>query len=348
MRKERLHSPQALSEWFSGCCRRWPSLLRVATAVAMVGLILAGRLLVIADEPAPPAFEDSDAVNDPSNAAKLAPQKLSATDDEPLTGLHNVVQVTERIYSGAEPVGAEAFSTLAALGVQTIVSVDGARPDVEAARKAGLRYVHIPFGYDTVPAKAGETFARLARDVDGPMYVHCHHGTHRGPVAAALICIAAGKSTPQSARKILDVAGTSRKYAGLWKSVETYKLPEPGQPLPELVELAEVASFAAAMAELDRAFDNLKLCRAAKWSTPTDHPDIVPAQEALLLMEGFREARRTMSAKEPKPFKAWMAEAVELSARFEEVVRRGKNELTEMQFQQLQKACDRCHTRYRN
>jgi hypothetical protein len=36
---------------------------------------------------------------------------------------------------------------------QTIISVDGARPNVDAAKKEGLSYVHIPIGYNGVPRK---------------------------------------------------------------------------------------------------------------------------------------------------------------------------------------------------
>jgi hypothetical protein len=39
--------------------------------------------------------------------------------------------------------------------VKTIVSVDGGKPDVETARKHGIRYVHLPIGYDATDCTAG-------------------------------------------------------------------------------------------------------------------------------------------------------------------------------------------------
>ena len=36
---------------------------------------------------------------------------------------------------------------LADMGVKTILSVDGKTPDVEAAKKLGMRYVHVPIQY---------------------------------------------------------------------------------------------------------------------------------------------------------------------------------------------------------
>lgn len=59
--------------------------------------------------------------------------------------------MTPHLYSGSGPDGPKAFASLARLGIKTIISVDGARPNVEAAKKSGLRYVHIPISYDGVP-----------------------------------------------------------------------------------------------------------------------------------------------------------------------------------------------------
>src|SRR5947208_13492334 len=63
-------------------------------------------------------------------------------------GIANLFRLGDRVFSGAQPEGPEGFASLRRLGVTTILSVDGARPDVEAARRAGLRYVHLPIGYD--------------------------------------------------------------------------------------------------------------------------------------------------------------------------------------------------------
>src|SRR5690606_17968735 len=118
--------------------------------------------------------------------------------------LHNLLQVSETIYTGGEPKDDAAFAALAKLGVKTVVSVDGAEPNVKAARAHGLRYVHIPIGYDGVSEEAGKSLARLVRDAQGPFYIHCHHGTHRGPAAAAVACVAAGQGTGKDALAILE------------------------------------------------------------------------------------------------------------------------------------------------
>src|SRR5438094_677830 len=81
----------------------------------------------------------------------------------------------------SSPDGDEGFHSLQQLGIKTIVSVDGARPEVDLARKYGLRYVHLPIGYDAVPREQALRIARAIRDLPGPVYIHCHHGRHRGP-----------------------------------------------------------------------------------------------------------------------------------------------------------------------
>jgi protein tyrosine phosphatase (PTP) superfamily phosphohydrolase (DUF442 family) len=258
------------------------------------------------------------------------------------------MRVTERIYSGSEPHGEEGIASLKELGVKTIVSVDGAKPAVETARKYGMRYVHIPIGYDGVPQEAGQSLARLMREAPTPIYVHCHHGKHRGPAAAAVACVAAGDMTGKEALAILVRAGTSMDYAGLWRDVEAYTPPRADAKLPALVEVAEVGSFTAAMAQVDRAFDNLKLCRDSKWTVPPDHPDLVPAQEALLLQEGLHEAGRNAGDDYVEQFKALLAaaeeQAIELRAALQA---RDANRATAIAAQ-VEQACKQCHTKYRD
>src|SRR5690349_19529458 len=82
-------------------------------------------------------------------------------------GLHNVLRVSDRLYSGSSPEGEEGFRSLEELGVRTVVSVDGARPDVEGARRHALRYVHLPIGYDGVPRDQALRLARAVRDLPG-------------------------------------------------------------------------------------------------------------------------------------------------------------------------------------
>src|SRR5262249_33410514 len=142
-----------------------------------------------------------------------APQAVEAA------GLHNVYRLTDRLYSGSAPEGDEGFASLRGLGVRTVISVDGARPDLERARRFGLRYVHLPVGYDGAPEAQPLRLARAVRDLPGPVYVHCHHGKHRGPAAAAVVLRCLDESCgADAATAWMRQAGTDPHYGGLYAS----------------------------------------------------------------------------------------------------------------------------------
>lgn len=303
------------------------------TAVVLSVLILCG----CAESPQS-ACEEPEAEN-------FAPRRVRP---EP-AALHNLLRLDERLYSGGEPHGPEGFESLARRGVKTIISVDGVAPNLAVAREHGLRYVHIPIGYDGISEQAAAALTRAARDCETPIYVHCHHGQHRGPAAAAIVCRAARQISAAEARKILELAGTSADYAGLWRAVENYQPTGTGVELPELVEIAEVDSFAAAMAKLDRHWDQLKLCRDADWQPPADHPDLIPEQEALLVRESLQEAHRiTPDGKYNERFQTWLAESERQAEELEAAVKKPDAKAKTHAFQQLEASCKRCHQAYRN
>ena len=278
----------------------------------------------------------------------LLPENGPSENDYP--DLHNLMQVTGRIYSGAEPKTEEAFRQLAHLGVKVVLSVDSARPNLDLAKKYGLRYVHIPIGYDGLDEQAVRAFTKAADELDEPIYVHCHHGKHRGPAGAAAICVASGKADGLLALKILEQAGTSKGYAGLWRDVQNFQRPAPGEALPELLPVAEVGSLSAAMAQIDRATDNLKLSETAGWQAPANHPDISPAQEALLLKEGFRETVRQLEQDNDfgEEFLAWMEQSEHAASQLQAALEAGDAVNAQSSFAVLREQCQRCHASYRD
>lgn len=259
----------------------------------------------------------------------------------------NFIQVSKQIYSGGEPNRPEHFEALAKSGVKTIVSVDGAKPNIEEARKHGIRYVHIPIGYDGIPEPAQKQLLRLTQEVKGPYFVHCHHGKHRGPAAVALIGINLKEKDTSSALEFLEKAGTSKSYAGLWKCVQEYKLPTLDENTPELKEVAEVESLASAMADMDRIHDQLILCEKQGWKSPPEHPDLKPAQQALLLKELFRESQRTLS-KEHQEIAEGLNLSEKLSEELEQALNANNTVSASKSFSELRKSCTACHKEYRN
>ncbi len=133
--------------------------------------------------------------------------------------LANVVRLHPDVISGSRPAGPIAFRELKQLGVKTIISVDGPRPDRRRAKRLGLRYVHMPQGYDGIESLQIQRLAKGIHELPGPIYVHCHHGRHRAPAAAVAACIALGYMSPTEGARALRFAGASKKYSGLYDSV---------------------------------------------------------------------------------------------------------------------------------
>jgi protein tyrosine phosphatase (PTP) superfamily phosphohydrolase (DUF442 family) len=275
-----------------------------------------------------------------------------------LPGIQNVFRITEKLLSGSSPEDEAGFRSLQKLGVKTIISVDGAQPDLEHAHKFGMRYVHIPIGYDGVPRESVLRMAKAVRELPGPVYIHCHHGQHRGPASAAVIHLILDPAcTVERALAEMKRAGTDPKYKGLYaapvdiRKISNINLNAIHTDFPESVK---PAAFAEVMVHVDEQLDKLKLIKAAGWQTPKDHPDISPAHEALLLVEQFREAARLPAAQSrPKDFRDWLQEAELHAEKLEGILQSGANakvnaEAAEQAFRAVNTTCLRCHARNRD
>ena len=256
--------------------------------------------------------------------------------------------------SGSSPDGDAGFRSLQELGVRTIISVDGARPDIERAHQFGMRYVHLPIGYDGVPRQQMLRIARAVRDLPGKVYVHCHHGKHRGPAAAisAQRCLEP-RCSADEAMEFLQQAGTEPHYRGLFASVEQAGVVDSQEleAVPaEFPEVAEVGGLVQAMVAIDQRWDNLSAIRAAKWSVPPDHADLDPPHEALQLREQFREAARLREVSgKPELFRKLLAEAESACGDLESSLREPKDSAkAETAYARCRDSCNRCHEQFRD
>ena len=248
-----------------------------------------------------------------------SPEKLESQK------LPNAYRITPNVISGGLPEGDAAFAELKALGVKTVISVDGKQPDVETAKRHDLRYVHLPHGYGGIPESRGRELAKAVRDLDAPIYIHCHHGKHRSPAAAVVACVSAGLLDFQSAHAVLTTAGTSENYRGLYQSAESAR-PLNKTLLDQLQvdfrERTDIPPLAEAMVAIEHAHDQLKAIAAADWKTPASHPDLVPAHEALMLREHFAELLRSDAvAKHSVRFRTLVSEGEAASAELETALR---------------------------
>jgi protein tyrosine phosphatase (PTP) superfamily phosphohydrolase (DUF442 family) len=299
----------------------------------------------------------------PTPAPALAPASSAVNTAVPeqldVRFLPNAYRLHEKVISGGQPAGEPAFAELAALGVKTVISVDGAKPDVEAAKKHGLRYVHLPHGYDGVPENRVQELAKAVRELPGPIYIHCHHGKHRSPAAATVACVAAGLVEPSQAEGILRVAGTSPSYEGLYESARAARKLEASlldELQAEFPETAKIPPLAEAMVGLEHTHDHLKKIEAAGWRPLPDHPDLKPAHEALLLREHFTEMSRTEPVMaEPESFRAMLTESRAAAKELENILARSgfgddpadANEATAI-LARVSANCKACHTQFRD
>lgn len=280
-----------------------------------------------------------------------SPQRIA---DREGPGIHNLVEWTPGILSGAAPEGEAAFEHLRSLGVKTVISVDGGRPEIEFAEKNGIRYVHIPIRYNGIDPEDREALAAAFRDLPRPIYLHCHHGKHRGPAATALALTLLGELTSEEAVEGMKTAGTAPSYKGLYRCVsESDALPE-GAIAPrgeDVPSVAEVESYVEAMVTMEIVLDHLREIQKAGWKPPAEHPDLVPVSEAGLLHDAVRAAHADpISAKQPEDFRQWMAESLADTLALETILAAPTVDAPEADrlIKAIDANCKACHVIYRN
>lgn len=292
-------------------------------------------------------------------AWQLTAQVVLPAKPIPAKGMENVFRVSDRLYSGSAPEGDEGFAQLQKLGIKTVISVDGSKPDAELAHKYGLHYVHLPHGYNGISPEVQAELVKAAQVSPGPIFVHCHHGKHRGPAAVAVICMAnEGWSTAQG-DAWLKLAGTATNYQGLYLTVEQFRPPSAATlaALPSTFpEVAQVAGLVDAMVAIDEQWDHLKAIRKAEYGVPPAHPDVQPANEAVILGEHFREAQRLPeAAKRGADFVDRLKAAEAAAKEVETLLRQYAGKPTPEVRTQLDRSldaanqsCATCHKRYRD
>lgn len=268
--------------------------------------------------------------------------------------LPNAYRLSDNIISGGQPDGEAAFRQLNELGVKTVISVDGATPNVELAKKYGLRYVHLPHGYDGISNDRLLTLAKAVRELPGPIYIHCHHGKHRSPAAAASACVAAGIMSNEEGLAFLEIAGTGKNYRGLFQSVREAR-PLDAKTLSEanveFPEVAKIPPLADAMIAIEHTHDHLKVVAAAGWKPTEKHADIDPAHEALLLREHFTELLRTDEVKkESAEFRKILEQGEAQSKSLEDALRSRELDTNKLDnlFASVTAGCASCHQKYRD
>jgi protein tyrosine phosphatase (PTP) superfamily phosphohydrolase (DUF442 family) len=277
------------------------------------------------------------ACSTPAAAPSPTPRAPSGRTPEEIAGLgeasgiHNFSEVATGLFRGAQPAGEASFEMLAGLGVKTILSVDGARPDVEAAARHGIRYVHVPIEYSGITRDQQVAIAAVAREADGNLFIHCHHGKHRGVAACDIAWRARDGASAEAALADMRKGGADPGYVGLYRDVAAFvplTAEEEGRVhLRDLPSAARVPDLVESMVVIDNCFSRMKEIRAAGWKAPPKMPDVDPAHEARILAEHFREMVRLKEvAAKPADFRGWAGDAETAAWAAEASIRAGDGE----------------------
>jgi protein tyrosine phosphatase (PTP) superfamily phosphohydrolase (DUF442 family) len=275
-----------------------------------------------------------------------------------IRGIENAFRLSPRLISGGQPGGAESFQALRMLGVKIIISVDGSEPEVAAAKRLGIKYIHIPIGYDGIPRERAIQIANAVKQSEGPIFLHCHHGKHRGPAAAAVCLRALDGWSRDQAVSWLKQAGTSADYPGLFAAVERFDAPSErewaaaGVDFPEKVPAPPLV---ARMVTLDAQWDRVKALAPAQTGVdPRKRDDL--AAETRQILETLRELGRTSAIEEKDPdFANQLREAETAAGTLATAARdlaQTENAITQKRVQSAMmsftKTCTRCHAKHRD
>lgn len=323
-----------------------------------IGLVMAAVAAVAAgadDAPTAPRADAAVGQDGPTQAVSAsAPPTLADSVPNDYPGIHNVVAYAPDFYSGGVPEGDEGFDTLKAWGIRTILSVDGAAPLVDKATSRGMRYVHLPIGYNGFDETRKVELVRAVRDLPRPIYLHCHHGKHRSAGAAGTVAVSLGWMSNDDAVARMKVSGTSPSYPGLYACTREASVLEQAvidAAAAEFPAVARTSGVVRNMVAVDEVVERLKLIEKAGWKAPSNHPDLVPAAEAGQLADLLRTLADDAEVK-PKPDdfhrqlarNAAEAQALEdlLVAPQIDVVRLGE------QFKVINASCKECHRAHRD
>jgi len=119
-------------------------------------------------------------------------------------GVENLYRIDEKLYRSAQP-DAAGFAALTRLGIRSVLNLRNFHSDDDEAAGLGLtlRRVEMEAGEISVPQLVSAL--RIIREADGPVLVHCWHGSDRtGAVSAAYRIIMQGWSREAAVDELIN------------------------------------------------------------------------------------------------------------------------------------------------
>jgi protein tyrosine/serine phosphatase len=133
--------------------------------------------------------------------------------------LENFYKVDDRLYRGAQPDGA-GMQALAELGVRNILNLREFHDDEKEAAKSPLTLFRVPMNAGRIKDEEVVAALRIIRNAQGPIYVHCWHGSDRtGTVVAMYRMVFQGWS---KAAAIDELVNGGYGYHAVYANIITY------------------------------------------------------------------------------------------------------------------------------
>ncbi len=98
-----------------------------------------------------------------------------------------MIKYDDKLYRGGQMTGAKGLDFLKDLGVKTVVTITPTDDERKYVAEKGMKLVEVSFAKKDGPSdEILKTFMDAVKTSEGPVYVHCHGGTHRAAILAGL------------------------------------------------------------------------------------------------------------------------------------------------------------------
>jgi len=116
-----------------------------------------------------------------------SPQPRPGTWAQPIvtTSLKNFYKLDDHVYRSAQP-GKEGFQYLKTLGIRNILNLRDNHQDDPGSKNPGLNLFRVPMDAGTIKTADVVAALRFIKKSEGPVLIHCWHGSDRTGTISAL------------------------------------------------------------------------------------------------------------------------------------------------------------------
>ncbi len=257
------------------------------------------------------------------------------------------LSLTPNIHSGSSPNHSQLL-VLAEMGIQTIISVDGPPPPEKYSHLEQINYIHIPVGYSTITDQQLSDIIsaiRLSQELKTGVYIHCHHGKHRAPVAISAALRSMNMIDLETSLDHVKKSGLADRYKGLKQAIHDAV---PGKSLPSPRKLRKAyppEDIIENMSHIDKLFKKLKSANKQNWPVT---PDSNHEEIALLLEEKIRELKRIQHDYIHEEFETLRLHSETSSKKLTLALQAKDYTAAQKNIQALSTSCKSCHAEFRD